>query len=230
MRTLQAIVGAILFIISLILGAFLYASYTGVLEPMFVSAVATAALVLVTAVSVCLTLLLLSEERQARQQEIMPSFKIELQGFYLGQYGIAIRNIGNGPAQDVEATLALKPNGEKRKITYPNVDSGDIIPVPKPFEDAKLNSDTLDGFDRIVIEGDCKDIIGNEKEFKDTYDFSTHKDMPRRAVGNDSIEDYLKGIVDELDDIEGELGDIEKGIDGVEGEIKSVEKRIKKLG
>ncbi|SEH14643.1 hypothetical protein SAMN04487967_1700 [Natronorubrum sediminis] len=212
MQKIKAIVGGILAVIIVSLGVFIYASYTGIVEPMLVSAVATAALVLVTAVSVTLTLVLLSEERRARQQEIMPVFKLELKGFYLGHYGIALKNIGNGPAQNVEVNIELQSEKENRTITYPNVAPGNSIPVPEPFEEVKLEKDRFDEFGQITVKGTCEDVTGEEQSISDTYDFQKHANQPGWAPGNETIEDYLDDIVDELDDIEGEISDVESEI------------------
>lgn len=201
-------------LLGLIVGSliwFLYAAYTGEFEPAFVSAVATAALVLVTTVSVTLTLILLDEERQARKQEIMPVFKTELKGVSIGRMGIALKNIGNGPAQNIDATLEIHPDGEKQEIQYPNVNSGDIVPISDPFEDTTINSDTIDEYSYISVEGTCEDIIGNKYDIDERLYLNSDNELGYPGLmSGDTVEDHLEDIAGELGDIEKELGDIER--------------------
>lgn len=201
-------------LLGLIVGSliwFLHAAYTGRFETAFVSAVATAALVLVTTVSVTLTLILLDEERQARKQEIMPVFKAELKGVSIGRMGIALKNIGNGPAQNIDATVEIHPNGEKQEVQYRNVNSGDIVPIPDPFEDVTINNDMDEEYTHITVQGTCEDIVGNGYKIDDRLNLDLDNGMGHPSLmKGDTIEDYLKEIADELGDIEGELGDIER--------------------
>lgn len=201
-------IGGILLLIVVGLMGFLYASYTGFFEPMFVSAVATAALVLVTTVSVILTLSLLDEERRSREQEIMPTFKINLQGISLSTMGIALKNIGNGPGQNIEANIRIEPQGYEQEITYPNVASGDFVPVGDPFEEISLKPKKFDNYDKLIVEGTCEDIVGNDHDFRDeeALEFPKGNGVLMRTK---STEQHLDDISNELSDVVRELKDIE---------------------
>ena len=113
-RTQVTLFAGSLFLI-LLLGGFLYGAYRGLLTPEFVSATATSVLVLITAGYAVLTLQLVRETRRSREQEVVPAFKLGIKPWAIGVYGVQIRNIGNGPAQDISATVSLQPDGPEGK-------------------------------------------------------------------------------------------------------------------
>lgn len=96
-------------LLATILAVFLYFLWQGLFEPEFVSAVVTSMLVLVTAVSVFLTLLLFKENRVAREREVEPVFNITLESPFAGSSNFVVENIGNGPGRNIDVVLTAQP-------------------------------------------------------------------------------------------------------------------------
>lgn len=199
-KKLQAGIALILISIISILSWFLYLAYKGNFEPLFVSAVATSALVLVTAVSVILTILLLREERQSRRQQIIPIFKLGKEGTVINPLNVIAQNIGNGPAKNIRGKVILKPQNEEIDFEYPNVPSGEILPIGNIPEDIEFED-----IDKITISGECEDILGNKHQIND------EQEVRDRAKGTilmdrDKKEKHLRDIADNLKDIRRDMG------------------------
>lgn len=191
-KKIQILVGIMLLGVLSLLSTFLYATYVGMFEPMFVSAVATSSLVFVTAVSVLLTISLLIEEKRHREQQIIPSFKLGTEAISLGSYGITARNIGNGPAKNIEATVTVKPQNEEYTIEYPNVPSGEILPIGNPFDEVDIED-----VNEITLSGECEDILGKEHSINDKQEVRK-KSTAEHMIGRDSETKHLKDIAKHL--------------------------------
>ena len=198
----------------LLLGSFLYGAYRGLLTPEFVSAAATSVLVLITAGYAVLTLQLVRETRRSREQEVVPAFKLGIKPWAISIYGVQIRNIGNGPAQDISATVSLQPDGPEGKVTYQNVAPGDAIPVPKPFHETRLDQDTLDKYNNLKVDGKAYDIFGNPHDISDTYNLGLVKEQNTATslMEQNNQEKYMKDIKDGLGDIESEVKSLNRNI------------------
>lgn len=203
----QISLGLILVSIVAILLSFLYAAYVGLFSPSFVSAVATSGLVLVTAVSVILTISLLNEQSKARKQEIIPAFKLGTKGIALGKRGIIARNIGNGPAQNIEVTVTVQPQNIETSFEYPNVATGEILPIGDPFSD----DFDLEQVDKIAISGECEDIMG---EIHHIWDEEAVRDISsdEYILTRDTQEKSLKDISNEVKKIRKELRNLDKSL------------------
>lgn len=199
-RGYQITIGLLLLFIIGGLIAFLYASYIGFFDPPFVSAAATSGLVLVTAVSVILTISLLNEHRKTRQQDIIPVFKLQIKPISIGKSGIVARNIGNGPAQNIDITVTIYPQNSEHFLKYPNVAEGDVIPIGNPFEDHI----EFENVEKITVSGDCEDVMGEDHLINDRHtirETSTDEYLLNR---NDD-EKYLKDLAKETKKIRQEL-------------------------
>lgn len=200
----EIVVGLSIAGIVVALGAFLYATYVGLFEPLFVSAIATSGLVLVTAISVVTTISLLKEQQRGREQQITPCFKLETTGIGVGRSGIIARNIGNGPAKNIDIDISIHPQDLDGNKTYPNVASGDILPIGNPFDDVDL-----DDVEEIKISGKCEDILGNEHTIEDKHR-TRQRSTAEIIMGRDTETKHLKDIADNLADIESRLKRLER--------------------
>jgi hypothetical protein len=180
--------------------------FTGNLSGSEATAIGTVLLVVITGGYAAATYLLLVETKKARQQEIIPMFKLDLKGVSIGKMGVAVKNIGNGPARDINATIRLHPNGGENTVGYLNVATGDFLPFPEPFENQLLTSEVIESYDKITIEGTCKDLMGKEHSFSDSYPLiSPGESSLGRLMQDSGVERYLKDIKKELDGIENEI-------------------------
>lgn len=200
-----------LLVLAGVLLTFLYFAWEGVFEPLFVSAVGTSALVLVTGTSVFLTLLLLEENRTARKREVKPSFSIQLEPVAISTFGVVIENIGNGPAKDVEATLTLYPNEDQWDFRRKNIRPGDQAGASP--DDITFSKDSGGKYDRISIEGKCTDVFGNTIPFSDSFDMEL---LQNGKYGGYNPHEHE----DELEEIQKVLNKIRRSIDSVSNEIQ----------
>lgn len=171
---------------------------------------------------------LVHETKKAREQEVVPIFILEFQAWFIGSYGVQIKNIGNGPAQNFEAELSLEPNGPKETITYQNIASGDTIPVPRPFDETDIVRDTAEEYDILRIDEKCNDIYNNEKPVSDTYVLDQMGEKVRREsyVKEDRPEDHLEDLTDELGD---GFEDVEEELHEISSEVKDLNTKLRRL-
>lgn len=207
MRRLTLIFAIGVSILTTIMIVFLYSTQQGVFEANFVSAVITSMLVFVTAVSVFMTLLLLRENRTARQKEYEPAFSLSLKSIFSGTRSIVIENIGNGPAQDVDVTLTVKPNDMEYEMKRKNVRPGDGFlnlrsEIPVNPEEAE----------KVVIDGECKDVFGNKVEIYSESDVDI-----LRTAEEDSF------LRDENEKLRRELNSIDKSIKSIFDDVEMQE-------
>ncbi|WP_152420752.1 hypothetical protein [Haloferax sulfurifontis] len=159
-----------------------YPNLIGASEPLrglqsFVSTGSSVILALVTAAYVILTWSLVTETRDARKQEIMPIFALEMEGYAVGALGPKLRNIGNGPATSVSATFQLKPSGQEHQASSKNVAPGDFVGSLDP----KVPVDPDSDFEELCVSGTYTNVFGEEKPFSDSIDLEMFYRMPMQT-------------------------------------------------
>jgi len=182
MNVTQRVFNFIILLIGTLLGLLIsgyvvlsYPNLIGASEPLrglqsFVSTGSSVILALVTAAYVILTWSLVTETRDARKQEIMPIFALELEGYAVGALGPKLRNIGNGPATSVSATFQLKPNGQEHQTSSKNVAPGDFVGSLDP----KVPVDPDSDFEELCVSGTYTNVFGEEKPFNDSIDLEMY--------------------------------------------------------
>lgn len=158
-------------LLSIVLAIFLYYAASGVLEPEFVSAAVTSMLVFVTGISVFITLLILKEDQTARRKNVEPVFTLSTRTVSHGSYDIIIKNIGNGPAQNIDIAVSAHPSGTTSSIYRKNIRPGEEILQMSSDLGIGLKAD-FNQVDYISIDGKCTDIYGNTVPISDKYDTS----------------------------------------------------------
>lgn len=204
MPRLNRVLGGLgLLILAAILGSFLYFTWNGTFEATFVSAAVTSMLVMVTGISVFFTLLLLEENRIARKREFEPAFSVYLEPIAIGVFDVVLENIGNGPAQDVEATLTLFPSEITWDFQRKNVRPGDKAPAFITNENITFRQKSSKDFDKITVEGKCTDVFGNRVNFSNTYNMELLKsgEHEQHLPYENRTERNLKDISRSLKDI-----------------------------
>lgn len=199
-------------LLATIIVVFLYFSWQGLFDPEFVSAVVTSMLVLVTAVSVFLTLLLFKENRVAREREVEPVFNITLESPFAGSSSFVIENIGNGPGRNIDVILTAHPKG--CMISY--IERKNIRPDDKVLEiDRPVGpSVSFEDIKSVKLEGTCENIFGKELEIYDESRIDVlHKGHTDNILRNenDRLERKLKNINKSIESVAEEMS-----IDGME--------------
>ena len=157
----------------------------------FVSTGSSVILALVTAAYVILTWSLVTETRDARKQEVMPIFALELEGYAVGALGPKLKNIGNGPATSVSATFKLEPNGQEHQVSSKNVAPGDFVGSLDP----EIPVDSKGDFDKLRVSGTYTNVFGEEKPFNDSIDlemFFQNTDADSLMGRDQSVEELKK--------------------------------------
>ncbi|WP_436929086.1 hypothetical protein [Halosimplex halobium] len=174
-----------------------YPNLVGVTGPFtglqsFVNTGSSVILALVTAAYVILTWSLVTETRDARKQEVMPIFALELEGYSIGAMGPKLKNIGNGPATSVSATFQLKPGGEEHQVSSKNVAPGDFVGSLDPK--VPVNSDS--GFEELRVSGTFTNVFGEEKPLDDSIDLEIflQNTSADSLMGRDQSVEILKKI------------------------------------
>lgn len=205
-----ALTGVLLGILVITVIVLLFGAYQGLFQLTFITAIANSVLVLVTGVYAALTYLLVRETRRARRQEIMPVFTAgidPLPGREV-KYHVVLLNIGNGPAQDLEATLELVPDGARGSIQSLNVVPGGKIGAHDPFDSIEVLPEQLKPYEELRIRGCYKDLFGNSHDFSlvlDLKDF-TEGEVPSTFLQTDPITGSLNAIGNEVGRIADEIG------------------------
>lgn len=203
-------------VIGAIAGAWIVTAYLGFIRGVFqsisdltafISAGATVVLVIVTTAYVILTGRLVSETRDARQQEVMPVMNLELESYMMGALSPMIRNIGNGPAVDVEATVRLEPDGEEYEIGSKNIAPGEFAMSPYPA----VGGDSHEDYNKLSVHGFYTDVFGQRLPFEDEINLenlsklnevepSTHEEQQLKYLRK--IEESLGTIAEEIEGFE----------------------------
>lgn len=188
------------------------------------SAFASVFLAVVTALYTSFTRKQVNEAQKSRKQEIVPVFELDIDYYAMSSIGVILRNIGNGPARNVEVTLILEPDEIEEEVRNKNVRAGDFIGIADPFETVPMNPDELDRFDELRVEGKCENLRGDEIEIADSFDLSllNQDDDSAFFQSRDRSEKHLRDIAKELKRVRKETKSVSKSVD-------DVAKRIKKL-
>ena len=162
-------------LVGLITGVWITATYFGlfrdIIEPLsavttFVSAGASILLVVVTAAYVVLTREMVAETEEARKQEVMPILDLEWESISLGTWSPKLKNVGNGPAMDVEATIEVVPNGEEHTIASKNIAPRDFAGTISP----QITADASKRYDEVLVTGTYTNVFGETKPFEINFD------------------------------------------------------------
>jgi predicted transcriptional regulator len=169
------------------------------IPPSWIQAASTVILVIVTGAYVIQTKNLVDETREARKREVMPILNLDLEPYAIGVMGPKVENIGNGPAVELDATIQLKPDGEKYSITSKNIASGDFAGSLEPEVGIEAHED----YSELSIEGTCKDVYREEHPVKDDFNLEllANKDGAESMMNRDEKIRHLRKIESNLEEI-----------------------------
>lgn len=185
-----------------------------------IQAIASVALFMVTGAYVFLTRQLVTETRDAREQEIKPVLSLTTEGFSIEKSVPVIKNIGGGPAIDVNATVELIPDGPSGTIQSKTLAPGEKAASATP----EVTRETAENYDSIVVSGTSENIWGNRDPFNDEFNLSlvTDNDGADSVLDRDQSEWLLRQIEKNLRNIAEDIN-----MDGFEKVLKlETRKRI----
>lgn len=144
-------------------GVLLFLTFVGRISGAVATLAATLTLVVLTGLYAAITYRMMVETKKGREQEIRPVLE-----FHAGEYMSQIKNVGGGPARNLDITLSLVPEGVTHGIRHQSIPAGESIAVPaEPFSSIGDR-----GFLELQAEG--VDIDGDEiddEEFWEDRDF-----------------------------------------------------------
>lgn len=195
-------------LVGLITGVWITATYFGlfrdIIEPLsavttFVSAGASILLVIVTAAYVVLTREMVAETEEARKQEVMPILDLEWKSINLGTWSPKLKNVGNGPAMDVEATIEVVPSGEEHMIVSKNIAPGDFVGAISP----QITVDAAEMYDEVLVTGTYTNVFGETKTFETNFDLKilSNTNSADALMKRDEDQKDLKKIASSIESI-----------------------------
>jgi hypothetical protein len=137
----------------------------------------------------------------------MPVMKLELESHLIGGLSPALKNIGNGPAMDIEGVLQLNPGGEEFEISSKNLAPGESTVYLQP----SVPTETDEGFIELTVRGEYDNVFENSKCFTDEYnlellsetsEFHPFTEQDRKLKHLSGIEENLGSIADEIEGLE----------------------------
>ena len=195
-------------LVGLITGVWITATYFGLFRDIiellsavttFVSAGASILLVIVTAADVILTREMVAETEEARKQEITPILDLEWESINLGTWSPKLKNTGNGPAMNVEATIEVIPNGEEHTIASKNISPGDFAGAMSP----QITPDAAKTYDEVLVTGTYTNVFGEAKPFETDFDLTilSSTNSADKLMKRDKSEKKLKKIASSVESI-----------------------------
>lgn len=167
-------------------------------EPSWLSVVAALVLAFLTAIYVLQTQGMLKEMAMARKAEALPHVKANLQ--YPGPLvvDLLLKNVGKGPAMNVDVAFGFQPSDEPFKhwlhpLLAPE-ESYSFLIEPSNF------NELVQKYDFLLVRGTCEDAFGERHKIDEKIDLKEiHKGWSQAMIlMRPSIRDKLKEISDEL--------------------------------
>lgn len=167
-------------------------------EPSWLSVIAALVLAFLTAIYVLQTQGMLKEMATARKAEVLPHVKANLH--YPGPLAVdlLLKNVGKGPAINVDVTFGFQPSDEPFKhwlhpLLAPE-ESYSFLIEPSNFNELVQKHDFL------LVHGTCEDAFGEKHKIDEKIDLKeVHKGWSQAMIlMRPSVEGRLKEISEEV--------------------------------
>jgi hypothetical protein len=214
--TRQKFVGAIAVLVVLIILMGILIHHYGfdlklLLEPAWLSVIASLILAFLTAIYVVQTQGMLREMAEARKAEFLPHIKPGLK--YPGGFiaWLLLKNVGKGAAINVDLTFGFQSSEESFKHwAYPLLtpeESHTFILRPSNF------NELVNRYDFLVVSGSCQDVFGQKHVIDEKIDLKeAHKGWSESMmILEPSLESRLKEVSEELKRVGQEIRDTTRG-------------------
>jgi hypothetical protein len=156
----------------LVTAALALAVFRASISPESVNSLSTILLVTITGIYAFLTWMLVVENRRARRERHSPSFVVEADIF-----GPRIRNVGNGPARDLEITLTLVSDDDRVRTVVRRdglVPDDDVWVSELPFAAIGDELDDVhDRYESLEVNVSFEDMFGRPDSRTLTYTTET---------------------------------------------------------
>ncbi|MHC3379410.1 hypothetical protein [Haloarcula sp. H-GB5] len=228
-NTVENVVVGVMVIVILYL---IYQVYNGEFTAQFASAIGSLGLVAATLISLSATRTTVREQRKAREQEIRPALQLTTNRVSASGNRFGIKNIGNGPANDISITLTATPKkespiNESQELTFslPNLSpnesvrisagtvldegiqlkhgyGGDIEAENILEYPDSVHDDVLLKYSGIKIDGKCRDMFGNTVPISGKFTPMFSHGKLTNQMSRGEVVDQLAGIKNEISNIE----------------------------
>lgn len=176
-------------------------------EPPWLSVIASLVLAILTAIYVLQTQGMLREMTEARKAEFLPHVKAGLKYPAPLAVDLLIENVGKGPAINVNVTFGFQPSEEPFKHwLYPILapdESYSFFVKPSNFNELSKK------YDFLVVRGTCEDVFGQKHEIDEKIDLKeAHKGwLESMMILEPSLESRLKEVSEEVKRVGQEIRD-----------------------
>ena len=168
---------------------------------------ANIALVLVTFALAVPTWRMVSEMRRTRLLSIQPRLALDVKILGAGLGLITVRNVGEGPAMNVQATLTFEGRGEAREVAFHCVSEDQMHSYLPPRDEGNelMRMDELTATsDRVTLRGRMQDALGHEHAIDEGIALAEAWEITK--VSNRRLDpDHPQEIVNELKAIKDNL-------------------------
>lgn len=199
-----------LLVIVIIIGIAMYGYRFDVrfpLEPSWLAVVSSLILAFLTAIYVLQTQGMLREMTKARKAEFLPHVKPSLE--YPGPLAVdlLLKNVGKGPAIDVDVTFGFQQSGEPfRHWLHPLLapeESYSFLIEPSNF------NELVKKYDFLIARGTCKDVFGQKHQIDEKIDLKeVHKGWSESMIlMRPSLKNGLREISNKVERVGHEIRD-----------------------
>lgn len=161
---------------------------------------ANIALVLVTLMLAIPNWRMSNEMRRTRLLSILPRLALDVKILGAGLGLITVRNVGEGPALDVQAKLTFEGHGDGREVAFHSVseDQTHSFMPPRNAGNELMRMDELTAVsDRVTLRGKMHDALGNEHPINESIALAETWEITK--LSHRRLDpDYEKETVDEL--------------------------------
>lgn len=160
-------------------------AYYDIIAPELLTASVTSLLVIVTGGYVIFTYRLWREQQRAREQQVNPAISLNIvpTSYTPSTYLLALENVGNGPAKDLNVNLTAEGSDVISDTTFDVklLNEGDRTLVHSGG-DQKLGESELEEIERIYITGNCENVFDNPVEIEDVFEVTPYTEFDAETV------------------------------------------------
>ena len=180
-------------------------------------------LIIISAIYIIQNHIVVSEMVQARKASAEPSLKPILQNIGPVAGKLVLKNVGIGPAFDIDIKIIPRPIEQERHFKERVLAPGDFVSFIPPQNIMNLKN-LAEKFDSILFEGTYKNLYGDLKTIKEEikpkeiYESWTNS----KVMVENTMEDFVKKIGKELEAIKGQASWIKNSLDKLNNTLQDL--------
>lgn len=193
-----------------------------VITPELMTASVTSLLVIVTGGYVIFTYRLWREQARAREQQVNPAISLNIvpTNYTPPTYLLALENVGNGPAKnlnvDVEADGSDVLSDTTFEVKLLNESDRTLV---HSGGDQELSESDIEGMQRIRINGNCENVFDNHVNIEDVFELTPYTEFDSETV--DPFMTTEDKLLSELRKMNSEIGRLTRRLKDSDMELES---------